>query len=454
MTLLQPMDDETPVKVPGLPDPDFPTAEYVGGPAGTGKTYLVRERAERYNGVQLCATTGIAAVNLGEGVTTINALLGYYDTASLQDLWTQGFLSSKLMRLWQSGLRHIVLDEVSMLDAEQLTIMSLAVQEINQRLEGQGGRLGLTLTGDFCQLPPVKAPFAFESDAWGDYDQNKTMLTKFWRQTDPNFLQALQDARRGQGARAAEYFEPFFQLGQDPDYPSVTLLAKNDDVDRFNALRMSKLPWEKVSYKSVRWGKPRAEWKQIPEMLNLKVGALVMVLANQKEYDDEGAPTGDYDYVNGDLGELLDDTPTVKLRRTGKTKAVMPVRRDTLVPLEPGRRKELVAQGKGHLIVCSNISCRTCREGEGEKCKNARFEIAGQVTYVPLRLAYATTVHKSQGLTLDQVQVDFRDGFFKSPGMLYVALSRVRTPEGLRLVGRPEQFVQRCKADPKVGGWL
>jgi len=78
----------------------------------------------------------------------------------------------------------------------------------------------------------------------------------------------------------------------------------------------------------------------------------------------------------------------------------------------------------------------------------------GQIEYAPLRLAYASTVHKSQSLTLDRVQVDYRDHFFSSPGMLYVALSRCRTLEGLRLVGQQGTFASRCTVDERVRGWI
>jgi hypothetical protein len=83
-----------------------------------------------------------------------------------------------------------------------------------------------------------------------------------------------------------------------------------------------------------------------------------------------------------------------------------------------------------------------------------RRYIEGQVEYYPLRLAYASTVHKSQGLSLDRVQVDFRNAFFGNPAMIYVALSRCRTLEGLRLVGMREVFAGRCKVDGQVARWL
>jgi ATP-dependent DNA helicase PIF1 len=113
------------------------------------------------------------------------------------------------------------------------------------------------------------------------------------------------------------------------------------------------------------------------------------------------------------------------------------VRREVKQPCDAARRKELRAEGKDDLIS-----------------DDGKWEITGWIAYMPLRVAYASTVHKSQGLSLDQVQINFRDAFFKSAGMVYVALSRARTAAGLRLVGTPATLVERCHADPRLKEWL
>jgi len=152
--MTQTLDEEAVESQLGSPEenlPSLPSAEFITGEAGTGKTWLVKERARRYPGHVLCATTGIAAVNLGEGVTTINSLLKYFDTASLRDSWTQGNLERIVMGLARSGVRQIVLDEVSMLDGEQLTIITATIDSVNERLVAAGeATIGLTLTGDYC----------------------------------------------------------------------------------------------------------------------------------------------------------------------------------------------------------------------------------------------------------------------------------------------------------------
>jgi len=203
--------------------------------------------------------------------------------------------------------------------------------------------------------------------------------------------------------------------------------------------------------KSSRSGTQRSDWKQIPDVLRLKEGALVMILANRRVYDDEEDSTGRIIYANGDLGTLVGIDVngtgwTVRLHRTGRNVQVLPIRRENTIPLEPGRRKAINAafmagQGPSPEDVITE-------KGKG------RSEIIGTVDYMPLRCAYGCTVHKTQGLTLDAVQVNIRDPFFKQPGMVFVALSRARTIAGLRIVGNQTSFVERLRIEPRVLPWL
>ena len=433
-----------------------PTFSYLAGAAGSGKTFATKAWAEAEPGLLLCATTGIAAINLGG--ETINSVLGYFDTASLQEAYITGFLTARLGKLWKVGVRRLVLDEVSMLAADQLTFLVKAIEEVNGRgyvlgkwaadpdeEEGPPPAMGLTLVGDFLQLAPVKASYAFESPEWDRFAAQTITLTEIRRQADAEFIAALRAARAGQGSQVAEYFQARQGIHQETDdrYPGPTIVAKNESVDRYNGLRMAQLPGRELAFPSTRWGKLRSEWGQlekpphtwgIPQILALKIGALVMILANRRT---EGIPRSLL-YVNGDLGTIVEASETtafVELQRTGEVIEVVPVTRTVKVPCDASRRKELRALGQETRI-------------EG------RWEIVGEITYLPLRVAYASTVHKSQGLSLDRVQVNIRDPFFKSPGMLYVALSRARSAAGLRLVGSPKTLVERCVTDPRLRDWL
>lgn len=465
--------------------------EYLCGTAGTGKSTMARALIQRQPGVVLAATTGIAAVNLGEG-TTINALLKYFNTEDLREKYVSGQLHTTLRRLWRAGLRRIVLDEVSMLSADALTYITRAIAETNERPDDSelaavgtddiqdedtssrgGGRakiaddpIGLTLVGDFGQLPPVadseeykdpktgekklrKLPvrFAFESPEWSKYAPHVTKLTKIWRQDAQDFIAALHAVRRGDKAAALQFFtDSRFQLATDDTFDGTTIVAKNDEVDRYNQLRLDALTTPVLQWDTSREGKQREDWKQIPPTVTVKEKALVMLLANRRVYDDPDDPDdmGRLVYANGDLGYVLGRDSMgrwrVRLKRNGSEQAVFPVTRENQVPLDPGRRKELKE-------LYPNDWQRYISE-------DGKYEVVGRITYMPVRVAYACTVHKTQGLTLDAVQVNIRDWMFKQPGMLFVALSRARTADGLRIVGNQRGFLERCTVESRVVPWL
>jgi hypothetical protein len=389
----------TPLPVTLWPDP-CPTFTYLAGAAGSGKTYATREwAAQPQAGLALTASTGIAALNLGG--ETINALLGFFDTASLQEAYVNGFLTARLGKLWRAGVQRIVLDECSMVAADQLTFLVKAIDEVNGKgyvldsaeVDDERGPvgMGLTLVGDFAQLSPVKATYAFESPEWSRFEQPGATitLTEIRRQADPDFIEALRAARVGDGRRALDYFGSVIGLQQETDdhFEGPTLLAKNDAVDRYNWLRMSRLPGREVIFPSSRWGKQRSEWGNpekpaatwgVPERLLLKIGSLVMVLANARTEPAVKGERGALIYVNGDLGtleEAEDGVAHVRLQRSGEVVKVMPVERSVKIPIDSARRKELRAAGQGERI-------------------DGKYEIVGGITYLPLRLAYASTTHK------------------------------------------------------------
>lgn len=510
--------------------------EYLSGTAGTGKTFTSKQLLELSprGTVVLAATTGIASVNLGEG-TTIHSLLGFFNTADLQEKFQNGRLQRTLRMLVKNGLRRILIDEVSMMDGRVVTILTRAVAEVNQPWDkalesiglGEGGdvdyddedgttpagelppQLALTLVGDFAQLPPVPdedqtgakipATFAFESPEWARYAAHTHKLEKIWRQTDLPFVQALHAVRRGDPSAAMRFFTPDkFSPTTDLSFDGTTIFAKNVEVDRHNQLRLDEIKGEPLYFPATRWGKPRNDWKQIPDRLTLKVGALVMILANRRVAD---GPVKQLLYANGDLGELVarkaDGICSVRLKRTGRVVDVVQVVRENTIPCSGARRKEIreyeqrrmdltttrdqiaasLRTGKDQTVEIDDATLdypplddarrETLRRQQNEievelqrprpfgyLSEDGRSEIIGTVAYMPLRVAYAATVHKTQGLTLDRIQVNIRDGFFKQPGMLFVALSRARTPEGLRIVGDPRAFMERCRVDGRVVRWL
>lgn len=419
--------------------------EFITGPAGTGKTFaqVAAIRADPSYGI-LSATTGIASVNLG--AITVHSLLRYSTTEVLRDALIRGRLQSVLHSLARR-YRRLIIDEISMGVAEQADYWYRGVQEAN-RYEDVPEPMGLTFVGDFAQLSPVKARWVFEADCWDKFAANTTRLTKVWRQDGGAFLDALNLVRRGEGAAAGEMLTAAgarWETQLDTEFDGTTILPRNQQVSMFNQIALDRVRGEKFRVTSRRWGRQQPEWGQsktgewgIPPEMELKVGAYVMILANSPGFE----------YANGDCGWITgreDDEIGIKLARTGGEIRLPRIVRGVEFNDRPdGFAGDKIPKGED----CGAYIPRMHFRGK------ARRWVMGQVEYFPLRLAYASTVHKTQSLTLDRVQVDFRDHFFGQPAMVYVALSRARTLEGLRLVGQREVFAGKCKVDPRVREWI
>lgn len=418
-----------------------PRCEFITGSAGTGKTYLARERIanDPSEGV-LCATTGIAAVNLG--TITINSLLKYFDTDSLTNNYISGKLVTRLAQLAKS-YRNIYIDEVSMMAAEQLDVLYQAVRDANwqkgvQKVRPDG--MGIIITGDMCQLPPIKERWIFEASCWPEFAAHTTTLTKNWRQGEGEFLTALNALRRGDGvagARGLTATGAEFAREVDRHFPGTTIISRNDEVDRFNWAALQDVKEPKFTVGSRRWYQPQpdaqlppGEWKQVPNQLELKVGAYVMILANSR----------DFKYANGDCGWVRQKSASaihVELVRNGEVVEVGSIDRNVhAIDIKDSEVSDVPDWG---------------RPWWDEKSKKA---VIGTVRYVPLRLAYASTVHKSQGLTLDRAQIDIRNQFFGKEAMAYVAVSRCRSAEGLRIIGSEKLLAERCRIDERIRPWI
>jgi ATP-dependent DNA helicase PIF1 len=408
------------------------------GTAGTGKTYQAREAARLRSDVILCATTGIAAINIGG--RTLNSLLWYYDTDQLRINYEIGKLNGALRNIADSGFRRLFIDEISMMDGKQLDILCLALDGINEsRAKRDEEPLGLTLIGDFAQLPPVKAPFVFEQPTWKRFEDHLTVLTEPRRQADPAFVRALQAIRRGDRLAAMAYFAPRIQSAEIRNFDGSTILAKNDEVERFNKLRLLDLKTAEHHFPAKKHAQQDGAWKNIPDVLTLKPGALVMILANKRDKE-----TGEMLYANGSLAHYEDKVSLAVTTEDGEDTGERMV----------GAVVTLVDTGAR---VTVPYILREKTEVTGSKgVKAERETVLGSIEYLPLRVAYATTVHKSQGLSLDKVQLNVHSQFWTQPGMLYVALSRARTPEGLHIVapGGAKQFEARITVNEKIRRWL
>jgi len=414
---------------------------YICGVAGSGKSFSIQQKIDQNPSYgRLCGSTGIAAINLG--TITIHSLLGFYDLNSLIDAYTTGKLLKKLRKVAEEGYQNIILDELSMFSSDMLDIIYKAISEVNHM---EGTDLGFICLGDFLQLPPVKAPFAFEARCWPEFEANTTKLTKIWRQSDEGFINALNHARAGDGANCIEVlFDDCglsLESNLDSKFKGTTIVAKNDQVDRFNWISLSQIKETSFFTPRIIKGKSLKEWEdKIPERSEYKLGAYVMLLANNYSYENGAA---EIVYANGDCGIIrewneLDKEVEVELARTSEIVSVPMLRRVNSQRSKP-EKEEIERIWREHKY-----------EVKQEKISGDLVWVLGEVNYIPMRVAYATTCHKVQGLTLDRIQIDFRDHLWQTGGMCYVGLSRARTSKGLRLVGSKELFVKRCRINPQV----
>lgn len=354
------------------------------------------------------ASTGIAAINLQDeygSATTVNSALGFFDTKELllQTL-KPGRMDEKVNGI-ADMYQHLIIDEVSMISSAQIDLIDRLFTRVNEYRECLGKEpIYLHLVGDFGQLPCIEGKPAFMAKCWDKFDIK--YLTEVKRQDEKDFIQALHHVRVGDGRLALEYFDSLgFNNSIDKNFQGTTIFSKNKDVDSFNLMKLQELPTPYIHIPSERSGVCKPEWKNIPDVLQIKTGCLVVILMNNHKQN----------YANGDLGivENYDQWSEVVTLRL--------LRENRLVSIEK------------------------------VKVKNAIFDgpPKGWIKYMPLRVAYASTCHKSQGLTLDKIQISMGDNFMsKCHGLFYVALSRVKTSSGLRLVGTKEDFLRSPCFDP------
>lgn len=377
---------------------------FITGSAGTGKSFILNKLKEEFQNLSITATTGASAVNVG-GITIHSfAGLGIGDRTAGQLIYRMHPETAERLR----ACSLLAIDEISMLDAKMFDLLNEVLKIVRGKDEAFGG-LQVILFGDFLQLPPVdkdkNAKFAFESEAWTEANFVNVLLTKVYRQTDQVFLEILKDARFGTiGPGQA----PHLTANVAKDRDMIHLFARNKPADDFNFQRLREVPGANKYYAGEDWGTDRGlDLLQknclTPKELFLKVGARVMLLINLDQT---------LGLINGSLG-------TVSMCSDGMVE----------VNFDNGETISLCKQRVSEIRV--NDTLIAYRE------------------QIPLRLAWAISIHKSQGMTLERVKIDF-DGVFEY-GQAYVALSRAKSLEGLYV----ENFnVGFFKAHPTAIGFM
>ena len=381
---------------------------FITGHAGTGKSYILEKLKEIISDIVITSTTGLAAVNVkgqtihswaGIGICdqpvekTINKILGNYTI-------------SKRIR----DCKILAIDEVSMLDIKTFEYIDQVLRRIRSIDKPFGGILTIFI-GDFYQLPPVedgnselKKGYCFQTELWNEFKFEPIILTKNYRQTEENLIKALADIRTNAMTAEDEKLLRTRECENSDDLSDILhIFATNEEAEKYNEYNFKPLKdtakkfYAKDTFESKSWLDIdkccRAE-----KEIELNVGARVMLLTN---LDFEKC------LINGSCGNVLemdDDYILVKFDN-GVTSEI--------------KRHNFEFYRNNKLIA-----------------KRSQF---------PLKLAYGITIHKSQGMSLDRLVVDGTKVFEK--GQVYVALSRIRTLNGLYLINFDPN---KIKVDEKV----
>lgn len=370
---------------------------FLTGAPGAGKTHTLNEFVRRYSragkNVAVTASTGIAATHIGG--TTIHSWSGL----GIKDFLTEYDLerlksSGKLIKRYNAA-DVLVIDEVSMLHGQRLNMVN-QVAKLLRKSDKPFGGLQVILVGDLFQLPPItrgsdNVDFVHLSEAWEELNPKICYLAEQHRQIGDELLDLLEAMRRGEVNELHEAaLQERLKEKRPGDLVVTRLYSHNLDVDSINQKHLAALQNESKKY-AMQTSGAAAKIEQLqksvlaPDTLELKRGAEVMFVANDFSKG----------FVNGSRGRVVDFT-------------------DGLPVVQLGSGREIKVEPHSWTL-----------EEDGRK----RAEVA----QLPLRLAWAITIHKSQGMSLDGAEIDLSRSF--TPGMGYVALSRVRSMDGVYLVG-------------------
>lgn len=369
---------------------------FLTGPAGSGKTFVLREYIkylkELNAHIGITASTGIAATHMGG--TTIHSWsgIGINNSLTNSEISEIAERSHVVKKIKDSSV--LIIDEISMLSHNHLDLVDRVVREIKSKDVPFGG-MQVVLCGDFFQLPPIhrsgemEALFAYHSTSWKDMGVKICYLSEQHRQKDDHLIKILNEVRSGSvSTESSEILQTRFI--KNSNLEATKLYTHNSNVDTENFSELDKIPGAKIEYNMRSSGrKSLIETLKksclAPENLGLRKGAKVMFVKNNFEKG----------YVNGTLG-VVESCEYEDIRVKTLSGQIIDVEREYWAIEEEGKT-------------------------------------IAEISQFPLRLAWAITIHKSQGMSLDAAEIDLSRSFER--GMGYVAISRVRSLDGLFLKG-------------------
>lgn len=369
---------------------------FLTGKAGTGKSFVINLIKDR---VQKLGSTGVSALNIG-GIT-LHSYFWIPVKAGKPTKFTDCYYySSKKIDQLNNSPKIILIDEASMIRADVLESVENTLKKNNRKI-GDFKSLKskqVIFVGDMKQLPPVVTSTEesnYLEDVFGGYSFKnsniykelnvKTIeLTEIVRQSDEDFIFALNELREG---RKCDYWQDRVNTEYNE---GIVIAPKRSTVNNHNKKELSKLDTNEVTFKNNEEGTFTLKDFNLPKEVTLKHGCRVMYKHNSTEYP----------LVNGTLGTFI------------------------------------IKDGEPFIILDSGVEYPIIRQSfeDREYFSSSDFIVNGRVDFFPVEVAYAITIHKSQGLTFDKVNVDLSQGYFGGMRMLYVAFSRCRTPEGLNII--------------------
>lgn len=398
---------------------DTKTNVFLTGKAGTGKsTFLQHIRATSKKNLAIVAPTGVAAQNVSGQTIHSFFNFGFKIVPENVKKVTQNSALFKSLEL-------LIIDEISMVRADIMDCIDKSLKLNRGNSEPFGG-VQLLVIGDLYQLPPVltrdeemmfyqnyESPYFFDAKSLLNFNLEVFELEKIFRQQDTDFINFLNSLRIGELEEQDFKYASNFLNNKKTVEDLVYLVSTNKQADLINQEKLEKLPGTIKSYTSAVTGNYDQRSMPTEETLNLKIGARVMVLNNDPMKR----------WVNGDVGEVINTKPkSVEIR------------------FDSGKQYE-ITENKWEAV----------RFTFNEETQKIEPEILGSFTQLPIRLSWASTIHKSQGKSLQNVLIDLGNGAF-APGQAYVAFSRCRTAEGLCLAR--ELSSKDVIVDPRIVNYM